>query len=183
MIAVNSSYHINNMGRTIYNIVLEKKPKIIIEFGVLYGYSTISMALALKKLKFGTIKAYDLWDKYEYNHTTKDNALLNLKKHKVSHLVDLQEMNFYDWIKSPEYFDLLHVDISNDGSIIKILHEKLKDKISAGSVVIFEGGTEERDKIEWMTKYKKQPMCSVKKEVGYRVIDNRFPGLSIIELK
>ena len=38
---VYSSYSENNIGQTLYDIVMKLKPKKIIEIGVLEGYSTI----------------------------------------------------------------------------------------------------------------------------------------------
>ena len=68
---VESSYNENNIGQTLYDLVLELKPKKIIEFGTLNGYSAISMAMALHEIgEGGKIICYDLWDSYPYKHST-----------------------------------------------------------------------------------------------------------------
>ena len=67
---IESSYRENNIGETLYNKVLELKPNKIVEFGCLYGYSTVAMALALKELGQGKIYCYDLFEEYEYKHST-----------------------------------------------------------------------------------------------------------------
>lgn len=38
---IESSYRENNLGKTIYETILELKPNTVIEFGCLYGYSTV----------------------------------------------------------------------------------------------------------------------------------------------
>lgn len=43
-----------------------------------------------------------------------------------------------------------------------------------------EGGTRERDQIEWTRKHGNVPIESVKEEVGYEVLDPSFPSLSIV---
>ena len=58
---VYSSYKKNNIGKTIYDIVLEYKPIKIVEIGVLDGYSIICMAQAIRDLNNGgLVYAYDL---------------------------------------------------------------------------------------------------------------------------
>ena len=44
--------------------------------------------------------------------------------------------------------------------------------------ILFEGGSLERDNIEWMKKYNKQPINSVKSIINYNVIEEKFPSIS-----
>lgn len=177
---VESSYHQNDIGLTLYNLVLELKPKKIVEFGTLNGYSAICMGMALHEIGFGKIYCYDLWDEYKYKHTTIDFAKKNIKEYGLEDYVELNQMNIWDW---GDYdFDLLHIDISNDGDIIKKLCDKIGGYISdTKKTVIFEGGSEERDNIEWMLKYDKKPINDIKKEIPYEVINKNFPSLSILK--
>ena len=48
--------------------------------------------------------------------------------------------------------------------------------------MIFEGGTEERDNIEWMLKYNKTPINSIKEEINYVVLNESFPSVSKVLL-
>ena len=59
------------------------------------------------------------------------------------------------------------MDIDNDGDKLLKLYERTKSQIEKGSVVVFEGGSEERDKYvkEGLTK-----MNEVKDIVGYQVL-------------
>jgi predicted O-methyltransferase YrrM len=180
-IDLESTYQKNNIGKTIYETVLKYRPNIVIDFGVLYGYSTICIAKALQVNGFGKIYAYDLWDKYPYKHTTIDIARKNLEKYDVSSLVTLEQEDFFKWIENPTPFDLLHIDISNDGDKIEYAYNKLKKNIESGSVVIFEGGTIERDQEEWVAKYEKTPIYPLKDKLNYEIINYNWPGLSLIQ--
>ena len=110
---IESSYQLNNLGETLYKWVRFLKPEKIVEFGVLNGYSTIAMAQALRENGKGKIKVYDLFDKYEYNHSNIEKLVKNLQEYGVLDFVEIEEKNFFDWVKNPEQFDLLHLDISN----------------------------------------------------------------------
>lgn len=169
---VDSSYRKNNLGYSLYCEVINSNPKKIIDFGVLEGYSTIAMALALKTLgNGGKIIAYDIWTKYEYKHSTLDKTLENLKKYGVDDIVELKEMNFNDWEGEP--FDLMHLDISNTGDTIDLLYDKIKDY---PGIVLFEGGSKERDDVAWMIEYQKKPISQSKHK--YKVVDEEFPSIS-----
>lgn len=50
---IESSYRDNDLGRTLYDLVLKYKPKKIVEHGILFGYSTVAMAQALDELGGG----------------------------------------------------------------------------------------------------------------------------------
>ena len=75
---VKSSYQENNLGKVLYDYILQTKPKKIIEFGTLYGYSAIAMAMAIDELdNDGKIVCYDLWDKYPYTHSVIEETKQN----------------------------------------------------------------------------------------------------------
>ena len=177
---VESSYRDNNLGLTLYNLILDLKPKKIIEFGTLNGYSAISMAMALDELNNGgTIICYDLWDSYPYKHSTMEKTLNNINKYSLANFIELKYLNFNDWVC--EDFDLLHLDISNDGDTIKNLHKKVNNNLKNGSNLIFEGGSVERDNVEWMIKYNKVPINSIQNILKYKVLNPMFPSISIID--
>ena len=74
----------------------------------------------------------------------------------------------------------MHLDISNDGKTIENTVEALEDKIRDGLVILFEGGSEERDNVVWMKDYNKKPINSIKDKIKYTVLDERFPSISRI---
>ena len=133
---IESSYYSNNKGKksgevyfnpkigeTIYNYIIESKPKVVVEFGVLFGYSTVCIAQALKDInEGGRIYAYDLWENFEYGHgQTIERTKDNLNQYGVESYVRLKYGDLYDWLDNTQFFekaDLLHIDINNDGSIL-----------------------------------------------------------------
>jgi predicted O-methyltransferase YrrM len=178
---IESSYKENNLGKTLYDLVITSKPEKIIEFGVLNGYSTVAMAMALDELGKGHIVGYDLFKKYQFKNSSITDTQKNIDSYKLSDYVTLKEGDFESWIKNPEPFDFMHIDISNTGDTIEKLYKAVKPQIEKGSIVVFEGGTDERDNVEWMIKYNKKRI----KESGvpYEVLNPLFPGISKIILK
>lgn len=170
---IESSYRQNDLGQTLYDLVLDLKPKKIIEFGTLNGYSAIAMAMALDKLGRGTIDCYDLWNKYPHKNSTMQNAMENVSSYGLLKYVNFHYGDFWEW--KPEHCCIFVLDISNDGDIIKRAYEKMKDYCD---YFIFEGGTKERDEVEWMKKYNKKPILQA--GVTYEVLNPDFPSISII---
>lgn len=166
-----SSYFENELGKTLYDLVIELKPEKVIEFGTLNGYSAVCIGLALKQNKKGHLISYDLWDGYKFTHGNLAETWDTLCKYGVDAYVSLETGDFKNW--TPESCDLLHVDISNDGTVIQELSSKMKGE---DTVVVFEGGIRERDNSGWMLKYNKQPIQSC--GVRYEVINEKFPSLS-----
>jgi predicted O-methyltransferase YrrM len=182
LIEIESSYKRNNLGRTLYDLVLEKKPKVIVEFGCLYGYSTVAMAMALRDLGQGKIISYDIWEKYAYKHTTISTAAANINKYGLSDFVEFRDYDFWNWLESDkEQFDMLHLDISNDGDTIQQAYNSLQPQIENGALLVFEGGSVERDEEEWMIKYNKTPFNSVKQNTQYTVLTGSWPSISTIQ--
>ena len=154
----------------LYKIVKDFKPKKIIELGTGRGKTTITMALVLKELGEGNIDSYDLWiDKYWGDK----EACLNLfKRWDVDNLISLNHLDFYDWIKLPvedRNFDILYFDINNNGTKLLDLYENVKGNIDNGSIVLFEGGSVERDR-HGVIVPGAQKMNDVKDIVGYKVL-------------
>ena len=171
---IDSSYKDNDIGRTLYNEIRELKPEKVIDFGVLNGYSTVCIAQALRDNGKGRVKVYDLFDKYEYNGAKLEKLIKTLQKHKLLEYVDIEEANFFDWIKKPEKFDALHLDISNTGDILDMVWDNLRDN----GVVLFEGGSAQRDKVGWIIMYNKKPINQSRAK--FEVINSAFPSLSKI---
>lgn len=160
-----SSYARNQFSHTFIDIVCAVPPSIAVEIGVLDGYSAISIAKGLAKVDFfknqiGHLFAYDLWEDYKYRHGNIEDVQVELKSAKIDNYVTLLKMDAFEVHK--EYEDnsvgLVHIDISNDGDILKEMVEVWTPKLKAGGIFLFEGGSEERDRVEWMMKYEKKPI-------------------------
>ena len=180
---IESSYRDNNLGRFIYDAVVRLKPNKVIEFGTLNGYSAVCIAMALKDNGHGQLFAYDLWEKYSYKKSQRNVCLENITRYGLEDYVTLGQADFWSWIKEPEDFDLLHIDISNTGHIVEEAFESLKCHLDKGSAILFEGGSQERDKVDWMVKFKKPPIYSLKDKIGYDILCEEHPSISVIEKK
>jgi predicted O-methyltransferase YrrM len=167
-----SSYTPNNIGKTIYDIVRKIKPKKVIEFGALYGYSAICIGQALRDNGFGKLITYDIFEKYKYKHSDRNILLYNLNFYNLTDIVSVEFGDFYDFIKGGFEFDMAHIDISNTGEIIEKVIESYPNK-----TILFEGGSKERDIIDWMVKYKAKPLNYIQKEI----LNNNFPSISLIK--
>lgn len=193
---IKSSYAKNNFGPIFKNTIISFKPHVCVELGVLNGYSTFWTAFGLKHnhlIHFhrGHLHCYDLWEDYAFSHGDKKEVENLLEKNKVSEYVTLNHGNAFDihskW--GNKSLGFLHVDISNDGETVKQIMENWHPKLSMGGLILFEGGSEERDKIEWMKKYNKK---SIRKEINENKIINlfyqygtynKFPSLTIMVKK
>ena len=169
---IKSSYQSAAMGKVLYDAIVETNAKKIVDFGILNGYSTVCMALAARETG-GKVYAYDLFEEYEYNGSSKDTVMRNLEKHNVSDIVVLEKRCFNEWLDNQEYFDILHVDVSNTGDTIELLHQSLSSRgEKVDGRVFFEGGSTERDAQDWMIKYKKRKITSLLKTINYRVMSS-----------
>ena len=106
-----SSYTPNNLGKTLYETVIKYKPQKIIDFGILYGYSTVCLAQGVRDNGFGEIIAYDLFEDYEYKNAVKDIVLHNLNFYNLTQHVTLVKKDFNEWIKRLNYKNLNYVKL------------------------------------------------------------------------
>jgi len=136
------------------------KPEYCVELGCLNGYSGIYTAKGLKLNKSGKLFIIDLFEKYSYNHCPIDEARENFILNKVDNRVEFICGDVFEKCKLLPIprIDFLHIDISNNGKILKDIFKQLYPKFTEKSIVLFEGGSEDRDNIEWMKKYKKTPI-------------------------
>ncbi|MAE85962.1 MAG: hypothetical protein CMB80_24710 [Flammeovirgaceae bacterium] len=99
-------------------------------------------ASTLDKPFLGEVKVYDkFWDgEFQNGNITK--ILENIREYDCYQNVQFifQKVDIWDWIKNPEPFDLLHIDIHNSVEIILEVANALKTQIDAGSVILFTGG-------------------------------------------
>jgi len=187
-----SSYIQNNYGAVFENTVKTFLPQRCVELGVLDGYSTLAIARGIRTASvlsnhLSHLYAYDLWDDYKYKHGSMEEVQKLLAEARLSEFVSLYKMDAYEVHKlyGTESVCMLHVDISNDGDVLNRIVEQWHTKLSMGGMLLFEGGSEERDKVEWMVKYNKKPIRPVidsheilNKWYIYATY-NAFPSLSV----
>ena len=180
-----SSYAINKYGEVFEAIVDAFKPINAVELGVLYGYSTFYIAKAMKKNGRGQITSYDLFEDYPYRHANYED-IVNFFRHCPQ--VTIKKADAFEVAKDypPLSIDLLHVDLSNTGETVKKVMDIWGYKIMQGGIILFEGGTEESDHVEWRVKY---GAPSIKKEIETNKIIQeqyiygtylKYPGLTML---
>lgn len=80
--------------------------------------------------------------------------------------------------------DIIHIDIANNGDVIEFAFENYINKLTKNGIFIFEGGSKERDEIEWMNKYNKKKINPIfekyKKDFLITTIGN-IPSLTIVK--
>jgi predicted O-methyltransferase YrrM len=193
--SIRSSYKENNIGRILEIMTLGNKPNFIVECGILDGYSLYHFAKATKLNSEadyfdGHVVAYDLFDDYEYKHGNAVDVHNMLKAEGTSDYVTILQGDAYKVHQQHEEhsIDLLHVDIANDGNTFLKMFELWNCKISKTGMIVFEGGSQERDQVEWMKKYKKRPiqvalnLLGRNKKWEVRVIKD-WPSLTVMRRK
>ncbi len=161
---ISSSYKkVPVFGEFLYQYVMKYKPKTIVEFGTRCGYSAVCMGQALRDLGEGKLYTYDNLSEGGLIQANRINdAVID---YELEDWVYAGRQDFYEWIENPTPFDLLHVDVDNNGDVIKKLAKKFR-----GKHVIFEGGIPARDEVR-----NEPPMVGSAK---YTVLVWDFPGLS-----
>ena len=157
------STYTEKFGDILYKKVMQYKPKIICDIGVLNGFSTYHLAKAAKEIGSKVI-AVDLFEDYEYNHGTLDQFVSNMKTNGVYDVIEVVKMDYQQWLLSTRpKLDLIHLDASNTGdNLVKLMNVVLGDP-----KILFEGGTVARDNVDWMLKYNKPKIIETLKNSGY----------------
>lgn len=155
----------------LYSIILEVKPKKIIEYGTEYGGTAIVMGLALKELneteghvgKIYTYDTYEIQSKGEIGSSPNYQVTLNnIKNYQLDNIITAQYGDFFKFCNEPnKEFDLLYFDIDNDGDKLLEMYNGCKHNIDNGSIVMFEGGSITRDNVPWMVSKNKTKISEV----------------------
>lgn len=178
-----SSYKSNiDFGEIISTITFLKKPKHIVEIGILEGYSLSKFIENSSKQT--SIDTYDIFDKFNGNCANKQDILNKFNKFSN---VNIKEGDFYDIHKlyPDKSIDILHVDIANNGDVFEYVFTHYIDKISENGVIVLEGGSEQRDEVEWMIKYNKPKITPVIEKYNdkyYIKVIGEYPSITIIQV-
>ena|SRR3990167_4643079 len=188
-----SSFQVNNYADVFKAIVSAFQPTVCVELGVLEGYSANAIAKGLKENfdKHGTkgmLDAYDLFEQYPYRHVSMEMTLGNIANSGLSEWVSLQKADAFEVHKRYERHSVsfLHVDLSNTGETVRKIMELWDDRMVYGGIICFEGGSADRDEIEWMKKYNASPLkheFETNPIIEARYIFGtyfRFPGLTCL---
>ena len=150
-----------DFGDIIASVTFLKKPLKIVECGILEGFSLSKFIENTPETT--SIDAYDIFDEFNGNHAIKQNITSQFSKYKN---VSINYGDFYQVYKkyNNKSIDILHIDIANNGDVYEYVFEKYIDKLSDDGIIIMEGGSVERDNIEWMNKYNKPKIQPVIKK-------------------
>ena len=180
-----SSYEKNNYGELFYALMRIYQPNKVVELGTKAGYSAYHIARGLKANGKGTLDCYDFWENYEFDSVPKSVAEKNLKK--FENIVNLRLQDAIGIDAKYRKIDILHIDLSNDGEKLEKIIPLWIDKVQ--QIVIIEGGSDERDNLNWMIKYKKKPIkkwledFSRKRDKIEYITFEPFPSVTIFRKK
>ena len=148
-------------------------------FVFLYRYRCVSIAQALRDTGRGSLSIHHFWSDFPYNAADFLRGYNNLCDFGLIDYVSFHHTNFYEWLKDPSHFNILHLDISNDGTTILKAAFSLIKPISYGASVLFEGGSIERDGVQWMEDHGCPKIGNTPHHgVGYEILNNNFPSIS-----
>ena len=177
-----TSYNKNdiNYGDLIESVTFSLQPKSIVEIGILDGFS---LEKFINNSNYNTsIFAYDLFDKFNGNHANKDFLI---EKFKNNSNVSILEGDFFHLYKNIDNIDIIHIDIANNGDILEFTLQYYLNKLSKNGIILFEGGSIERDNVEWMNKYNKpkiNPIIKKYQDLNYNIkVFGNFPSITIIK--
>lgn len=173
-----SSYITNGFGQLLRNYMVNLRPVNCVELGVLDGYSTLHIAQGVKDefLLYGIksyFHAYDLFEDYPYKHGSMDEVQKIMNDNNVQDFVELRKGNAYEVHHHypDNSIEFLHVDISNTGKVVKDILELWNPKLAGRAILCIEGGSEERDNVQWM---KDGNFPSIKDEITTNPILNKW---------
>lgn len=181
--ALQSSYVDREYGSLFYALVRTLQPRQCVEIGIFQGLSLLSAAAALRDNGAGAIAGYDLFDDYPYRHADQSQVARQviasgLEAWTTLHRADAAAVHAH-W----ESVDYLHVDISNTGDTYRQVFAQWFGKVR--QVILLEGGSRERDNVDWMLEYRKPAIGPAVAEIGHRYppwslsVLEPFPSLTI----
>ena len=171
---MNSSYTNKiDFGTLIEGITAAVNPSHIVEVGILEGFS-------LEHFRRGsradtTIQAYDIFQEFNGNHADKETLEERFSRYPN---VTIEYGDFYKLHEQIENVDIIHIDIANNGDVFEYAVQHYLPKLSEKGIMLLEGGSQERDNVEWMAKYSKPKIQPVVEKYGLKVIGT-FPSITI----
>ena len=172
-----------NFGDIIRAVTFVVAPRDIMEIGILDGFS---LSVFCESRPSGAIvEGYDIFDDFCGNHASFDH--LQDKFAGVSGC-SIVRGDFYEVFKKKanRSIDIIHIDIANDGDIFRFAFNNYMPKLREGGALLLEGGSEQRDQVDWMIRYSKPPINPVVRELSsyydIQIIGN-MPSLTIAKRK
>lgn len=146
----------NHLGWVFYTLVREHKPLVCVEFGVLHGYSTMFVGGALQDNGKGHLFAYDRWPAHRPSQEEETRA--SIKRAGLTDWVTIETCNVEESPPHWDSIDYLFMDIDNCGSRLKWVLDRYGPKLSEKGIIVYEGGSAERDQVSWMIREDRVPI-------------------------
>lgn len=175
---IKSSYKKYHYNKVFQSICFAMNPSRIVEFGILEGYS---LDCFVSNTQDCLIDGNDLFDEFPYNAA---NYEFVVEKYKNYSNLNIYKRDFYNSVDVYEdnSIDILHIDIANNGDTFEFAIKNYLPKVRG--IMIMEGGSKERDNIDWMIKYNKSKIQPVLKkyenDVRITVLED-FPSITLIK--
>jgi len=178
---MNSSYLSKiDFGDLLSVITKITNPKKIVEFGLLDGFSLKTFA---DNSKDCSIEGYDIFEDFVGNSASMSKLTETFENYEN---VSIKKGDFYKSVSLFEdgSIDILHVDIANNGEVYAFAIDNYFRKLRENGLLILEGGSEERDNLDWMIRYNKpkiQPILEKHRNKYEIFVVNKFPSITIIK--
>ena len=189
---VESSYAANGFGTLFYALARSLRPASAVELGTFKGYSALHLAAGMRDggRSGASLHLLDLWSDYRFRHCPRAEVEERMRRNGLLDVPGLRvELRQSDVLTCAggyldESVDLLHIDVSHDAETLRAVLERWAVKVRRDGVLLFEGGSAERDRVPWMLAYGKVPIESLLRGDWFRerfdaVVLPPYPSLTI----
>jgi len=166
-----SSYIAHGYGSFFYALIRVLRPACAVECGLFQGYSLLSAGAALRDNRAGKIDGYDLFEAYPYRHADREQLARQVTASGLDDVVHLHSRDADSVHTVCDSVDYLHVDVSNNGDTYRRVFAQWSPKVR--QVILLEGGSVERDQVEWMRRYDKPAIVP-----ALAGLERAYPGWS-----
>lgn len=178
-----SSYTNNiNFGDLLTSITFLQKPQKIVEVGILEGFSLTKFVESTDETT--VIEAYDIFEDFNGNHAERKQIEEKFKEF-PNVLINKEDYYKVTSLYEQNSVDIFHIDVANNGDVYRYAFEEYMPILKDNGILILEGGSEERDNIEWMNKYNKpkiQPVIKEYQKKGFEItVIGEMPSLTIVK--
>ena len=161
--AVHSVYKDHGYGHFFYALARAIRPRCCVELGVLQGFSLLAVAAALRDNGAGSIRGIDLFEDYPYRHAQQADVENHIRACGLENWSGITSANALLAHDRHKDLDYLHVDLSNDGDTYRFVFRHWAGKVR--QAILMEGGSADRDQVEWMVKHGKSPIVPAIDEI------------------
>ena len=176
-----SSFFDNSYGELIKGIVRSQKPLLVVEFGILFGYSTLNVIESMKCNGFGKLISNDMFDDFPYNHA---DEKFTRKMFTGMANVEIRKSDFYNLsenaLEEISQCEMLIVDIGNVRKTYEYFISEIYPKLHDGSIAILEGGSIGRDNYYKDRGYSTESINDFLKTISEKhCIFSNFPSITV----